>query len=907
MLDTSGWVCYYILGMLYAFGVMLFALKRTKTYMEYNMRKTLNITRKSVWMLSLLFALALFAAVVFFAPSRVSGEEVDAGISTYADESGFVVRDNLVYDGTTYDMTELNALLYASGEYITSDMTAAIVAYTDPVGVEADINKLPDVIHDAGTYTIRVAKSSGAPVEFSVNIARANINLANYDNLSWRLTEIAGEAANAELLNGTGMALYIYTDNSGNEYPSVTELSATQLSDLGLGDAYTVRTVLYSVVRNRYKDVTITVVDNDAYSVAYEQGSNVGNAIGRYDAAVTLTASKNYTFSANGISNFRGMTVSVDADRTTADVTKTWYIVDMGNWLVTSSGDDYSIADRVFGDDTPVAAPALKYGDDSDISMRLLRNGTQIGSNSFGVNDFADYINSAMPAGDYELIVTAAGVYSEETDDEATVDPENPVKVTLYRSGFTESIVFTVDKAVLPSLDAVNAAIKGKTFVHMWVENASHLYDFEAESVVNEYIENRYTDRDGTVWEDYDELYSDSFSITFNLASMQSDAYYGANDMTVAMVDPDRYTVYYKISAPNYYSSIDNLDNNDVRQNYFFEVVNVRAIEVPTVLSKTYNGSAQVADVADNLYYTVTTNNGGTAVGQYNVVFTLRRPDFYMWEGQTLDRKTESVTVKFEITKSANEWLVEPTIQNWVEGKFDADDNAVVGSSLFGFDTMTFVVTDTSVGGKVLFDSAIDDLSKLNELDAGNYFIKVTVAGTDSYNGLTSSMLFRVFKAPGIPVWSIVLIILGVVLIIAIVLFVLIKKGVFQILTGRLVLAIRTKATVDATIAAVRAAKQSEALRLKMAEDERNKQQQLRAAKAAEQEALPIGQKAAALEEKARKQAERAEKMKARSEAMMQRAARMKEQAGIDEAAAETPVEQAEGEAPQTTETPAEN
>lgn len=819
------------------------------------MRKALSTTRKSTWLILSLLLVVFVAVGIMLVPKRALGEADDgAGEGVHADVSlnetqesdgeRFIARQDLVYSGAEYRMDELNSLLHVSGDAITPAMTASVVGYTDPYGIAAPAQNLPQTICDAGSYLICV-DDGGTQYTFTVNIARAKIDLGNYSNLSWRLTNVGGAETNTELLNGAGVLLYIYTDPLGKEYPSETVLSAEQISELGLSTEYKIKTVMYSVVRNRYNSVVVSLSDSAAYTVEYERGTNTANTTGRYDAEATLTATKNYTFTLSDVTALRGISINVSENKMTAIVRKTWYIVDMNNWLVGSTGEDYAIADRVFGQETPVAAPKLRYGSDSDISMRLMRNGTQIGSDSFGVADFDKYINKVMPEGDYRLIVTAAGVYSEEVDNAATTDPEHPVKVTLYRSGFTESVAFSVDKATLPSLSEINAAVKGKTFMHEWAENAPHLYDNAAQELIDEYLSNHAVERDGTVWENYDALYNDDFSIMFNLARMQSDAYYAATDMTVSTADSDRYTVYYMISSLNYYSSIENLDYGDVRQNYYFEVVNVRAVDIPNIAAKDYNGEVQTADIADGLYYTVAANAGGTEVGKYNVVLSLRDPDCYMWRGQTPDNKTESITVSFDINKSHNQWVVEPTLQNWVEGRFDVDDNALIGSALFGYDDLTFIVTDTSQNRRVLFDSTYDDISVLNSIDAGEYFIRVNIAETESYSGLSHSMLFSVFKSPGIPGWGIFLIVLAVLAVIAAVLLVLWKKGIFRILTGRLIVAIRTKATVDATIAAVRASKKAEELRLKELEA---KQRQLEIAGAdnARQDALPAGQDDAA-------------------------------------------------------------
>ena len=94
--------------------------------------------------------------------------------------------------------------------------------------------------------------------------------------------------------------------------------------------------------------------------------------------------------------------------------------------------------------------------------------------------------------------------------------------------------------------------------------------------------------------------------------------------------------------------------------------VNKATVDVPTLASKPYTGENQTADVPTSDLYTVTKNNGGTAVGDYEVKLTLTDPDNYQWKGGNgLD---ESVTISFSITHVENGWDTEPSIEGWIYG-----------------------------------------------------------------------------------------------------------------------------------------------------------------------------------------------------------------------------------------------
>ena len=66
-----------------------------------------------------------------------------------------------------------------------------------------------------------------------------------------------------------------------------------------------------------------------------------------------------------------------------------------------------------------------------------------------------------------------------------------------------------------------------------------------------------------------------------------------------------------------------------------------------TLTSKVYTGQTLTANISENGLYTVTENNGGTDVGEYNVQLTLTDSTNYRWEDGTVD-----TTVKFNITKA---------------------------------------------------------------------------------------------------------------------------------------------------------------------------------------------------------------------------------------------------------------
>lgn len=100
--------------------------------------------------------------------------------------------------------------------------------------------------------------------------------------------------------------------------------------------------------------------------------------------------------------------------------------------------------------------------------------------------------------------------------------------------------------------------------------------------------------------------------------------------------------------------------------------VNWEKVKKPTVESKVYTGQTLTANISENGLYTVTENNGGTDVGEYNVQLTLKDPTNYRWEDGTVD-----TTVKFNITK-ATPVVTKPTTKTLT---YDGSEQELVNAA----------------------------------------------------------------------------------------------------------------------------------------------------------------------------------------------------------------------------------
>lgn len=275
-----------------------------------------------------------------------------------------------------------------------------------------------------------------------------------------------------------------------------------------------------------------------------------------------------------------------------------------------------------------------------------------------------------------------------------------------------------------------------------------------------------------------------------------------------------------------------------------------------------------------------TVNDDGTITGNDALVNALNALKFGEYKLNVTVESTQNYnaleqSIDFRISKANNSWAdgdEDLVLPSWVVGNYNDKDNAIVINAAHG--QVNIKVED--IDGNLYYNS-VEGIDNLNALGVGKYLVKAWVDETDDYTALAErAFTIEVLKKVGLPWWGTLLIAAGALLVAALIIFILWKKGVFQILTGKIVLAIRTRASVEATIASVRAAKMMEEGR-KSVEDAKRREriEQLRK-KAQEARAMAPEERAAALEAKAQAQAEKAEKIRARSESMLAKAEKIR-------------------------------
>ena len=181
------------------------------------------------------------------------------------------------------------------------------------------------------------------------------------------------------------------------------------------------------------------------------------------------------------------------------------------------------------------------------------------------------------------------------------------------------------------------------------------------------------------------------------------------------------HTVYYRATA----------DNHNTYYGIFLVEIEKATVTEPTIASKTYNGSAQTADISDTDLYTVEKNNGGTEKGSYDVVLKLKDSANYKWS--TTDNA--EVTRQFKITQARNAWVTAPSIGGWTYGEAA---NAPKAEAKFG---TVYVLYDGTANDGTTYD---DDTPPTK---AGSYVARFFVDEATNYEPIGDGVEFIIAKA----------------------------------------------------------------------------------------------------------------------------------------------------------------
>ena len=156
-------------------------------------------------------------------------------------------------------------------------------------------------------------------------------------------------------------------------------------------------------------------------------------------------------------------------------------------------------------------------------------------------------------------------------------------------------------------------------------------------------------------------------------------------------------------------------------------------LETPTIASQVYTGSKLTAVVPQNDGYEIVFNEGGTDVGEYDVVLKLSDETNYEWATPDSDDATK-VTLKFAITKAPNQ-ITALSLEGWTYGE---EPKMPVATAQFG--TPTFAYGATADGTFV----------ETVPTAAGSYFVKAKVVATANYDGAEKTAEFKIARTKAV-------------------------------------------------------------------------------------------------------------------------------------------------------------
>ena len=615
---------------------------------------------------------------------------------------------------------------------------AEFVSYTDMSGATTVTPR--SVMTDAGTYRLRVqlnekwGRWSNAPDEYDVTVEQAKIDLGKPENLPVF-------SANAQLLGGVGdgTPLYFYPGDNGGWfiYKRAAEPSNTV-------------SVLNSYARFTGNEITIAPsVDGLNYRLesAATKGDNSGtNSKDNYAAYQYSAVNQNYAVITDSKDENAAILskYGISFDESASIIYKRWYIVKQDNWLIDSAnapsaGDEPTTTGYVlatekgtaeavntwdYEEEVDVHIPVLAYtGTGSPkIKFTMVYNDTDVIAENIDVDLIKNYINNAMPAGTYSVVISADAV----TLGDGSNYPE-----------FSERITLNVKKTEIAA-DRIIAALTGDSAEGRTFEFANdgsiQLHD-DIDDLLADI--NKNTDRvrntaknsasatraaADNIWigADYDKYYGD-VAITYNLDSMRTSAYVTESELAGYSNVPNavgEYIVYYSLSAPNGVT-VGGTENTVSRRDYRFNTVVYMLHDAASYFASTSSGLY----IAPTVYYLGENRDSKPATGYseyFNYEFgdsdyvnagkdrtvtvkfhngKLNRWDTTKTDPRVVVNKNNTVTVKFDIEPAENGWTAAPQISAWTYDGFDSETYRISSVQKFSGARVRYMIGTRTTAG----------------------------------------------------------------------------------------------------------------------------------------------------------------------------------------------------------------
>ena len=838
--------------------------------------------------------------------------------------SGWVALDPneaFTYDPVNSDQSsKIRAILTASDDSLKQAVYAKGITVADSADEEYSQNASMYIefkgthsedavaFQDADTYTMTLVNDSNYEI---TTANRTGIVQMNAMTLALTADDFNNDAANSGRLWQLKIATStdpIYT----NLYDNATYIENGQSKKGTLLDAYA-----------RFRNVPLSLTFNTSYKVAGSSDFTLATILqmaNKFKYVNTLLDSNgnalldknNKPVTAETIKGTNGtvtpVRTSVELEFTSnfivgtnnkITLTKTWYIVSMVNELLNADGTTITsdhLSGWTFGNSEELKAYTFRAEHGNTVIYTYYNSlGEQVGrfglvyngttnkaikqfyeaSDSTGklvvnkdkpINDenYLFAFNNSLRAGDYKLVITVQveaqnGKHvhwwnGEVVDDQGTIYPD-----------FEYEFTFTV--ATYPM------AINGE-------RNVGITYEIPDNDVVytgtNNNVPQIIVRLNGKVLEegvDY-ELYSDDVVVGWATLRVKGINSLAGDNAEFAI--PNAFKI---VKAVNGWYDVPSI-MNWAYKGYKRDINLITATPILPLdnedglwfaISRDSNGE----DIVEGLEHITLTKKGEVTQAVAAILNTLKAGEYYLIgtvEEATNYYGLNPQPIPFRVFVATNGWKTTPTVKMWTEGEYKPEGEHILSEAMFGESHIKIVGDD----GKVYYDSDAG-IDKLASAKAGRYTLTSYVDAAADYSGMdVYTVNFQIFEKPGVPWWATVVAVVGALGVAALVIFILWKKGVFQLLTEKIVVAIRTRASVEATIASVRAAKAMEEGKQSVADAKRRERIEKMRQRAAEQRAMSPEERAAQLEAKAQAEAARAEKLRERSEAIHAKAERIR-------------------------------
>ncbi len=434
-------------------------------------------------------------------------------------------------------------------------------------------------------------------------------------------------------------------------------------------------------------------------------------SVGKYETVITFEENSDYALTVSGGTRERGtithsFTVSPRPFSLSLNGSHKW--ADRANWSFTPAFGDDGLGFKFVG--TVVFANAESAAADEytaqnveqfgktfqwkEGSYKILHDGTDVTANF----NLVYQISLILDTSDFNITLPDASETSFVYDAQehffpvkATAEGVTAEKITcLYRIGDDHGVfgeTYTIRNAgkytVYVQISAPNCETAKRHF-DINVEKAN----FTVQAPEQSYTYNK---GDQGVEITVHAIGDDGFTILYN-EKENGDQY---TETVAQFSNAATHTVNYRVTGNENY--------NDAEGQYNIIIAKAQ-VTAPTISHATYNKAEQKANVSDTDDYNVTTNEGGTDAGSYDVVLTLKDSANYRWS----NGNSEPLTLQFVIDKAP---LTKPT-ENLTSFTFTGNAQTYTPNA---FDATTMSIKDNV------------------QTNAGTHPVEVSITNAENY------------------------------------------------------------------------------------------------------------------------------------------------------------------------------